>query len=83
MVINFEILNNLKIFYFNSKIYILIKQGDLFPFIFIIQKMLKMYLILKQLFLKKKIIFYECSSFTSLNLSNFNTKNVNNISAMF
>ena len=56
---------------------------NLFPFIFIIQKMLKMYLILKQLFLKKKIIFYECSSFTSLNLSNFNTKNVNNMSAMF
>ncbi len=66
-----------------QNIYILIKLGDLFPFIFIIQKMLKMYLILKQLFLKKKIIFYECSSLTSLNLSNFNTNNVNNMSAMF
>ena len=45
--------------------------------------MLKIYLILKQLFLKKKIIFYECSSLTSLNLSNFNTKNVENMGGMF
>ncbi len=28
-------------------------------------------------------MFYECSSLTSLNLSNFNTKNVNNMSEMF
>ncbi len=39
-----------------QNIYILIKLGDLFPFIFIIQKMLKVNLILKLLFLKKKII---------------------------
>ena len=28
-------------------------------------------------------MFYECSSLTSLNLSNFNTNNVNNMSCMF
>ena len=81
---NFGNLKQLKDILLQFKnIYILIKLEDLFPFIFIIQKMLKMNLILKQLFLKKKIIFYECSSLTSLNLSNFNTNNVNNMSAMF
>ena len=28
-------------------------------------------------------MFYKCSSLTSLNLSNFNTNNVNNMSRMF
>ena len=28
-------------------------------------------------------MFYNCSSLTSLNLSNFNTNNVNNMSGMF
>ena len=43
----------------------------------------KLKIIFKQLLKKTSFMFGGCSSLTSLNLSNFNTNNVNNMSGMF